>query len=66
MKADLVSLFVADALHQQGYYTDGQLRSVYAGGIHARLAKRKSHGGISLTQDHAVECNGISFSRIGC
>jgi hypothetical protein len=33
MKADLVSLFVADALHRQGYYTDGQLRSVYAGGI---------------------------------
>ncbi|HSP62203.1 MAG TPA: zincin-like metallopeptidase domain-containing protein [Pyrinomonadaceae bacterium] len=33
MKADLVSLFVAEALHQQGYYTDGQLRSVYAGGI---------------------------------
>jgi hypothetical protein len=33
MKADLVSLFVAKALHKQGYYTDAQLRSVYAGGI---------------------------------
>ena len=33
MKADLVSLFVAEALHKQGYYTDTQLRSVYAGGI---------------------------------
>jgi hypothetical protein len=33
MKADLVSLFVARALHKQGYYTDAQLRSVYAGGI---------------------------------
>jgi hypothetical protein len=33
MKADLVSLFVAEALHKQGYYTDVQLRSVYAGGI---------------------------------
>ena len=33
MKADLVSLFVAEALHKQHYYTDGQLRSVYAGGI---------------------------------
>src|SRR6266850_720982 len=33
MKADLVSLFVAEALRKQGYYTDGQLRSVYAGGI---------------------------------
>ena len=33
MKADLVSLFLARALHKQGYYTDAQLRSVYAGGI---------------------------------
>ena len=33
MKADLVSLFVAQALHKQGYYTDTQFRSVYAGGI---------------------------------
>ena len=33
MKADLVSLFVAEALHKQGYYTDAQLRSVYIGGI---------------------------------
>ena len=33
MKADLVSLFVAEALHKQGYYTDAQLRSVYASGI---------------------------------
>jgi len=33
MKADLVSLFIAEALHKQGYYSDAQLRSVYAGGI---------------------------------
>ena len=33
MKADLVALFVAQALHKQGYYTDAQLRSVYAGGV---------------------------------
>jgi hypothetical protein len=33
MKADLVSLFVAEALHKQGYYTADQLRSVYASGI---------------------------------
>jgi Zincin-like metallopeptidase len=33
MKADLVSLFIAEALHRQGYYTDEQFRSVYAGGI---------------------------------
>jgi hypothetical protein len=33
MKADLVSLFVADALHDSGYYDDTQLRSLYANGI---------------------------------
>ncbi len=33
MKADLVSLYVAEALRRQGYYTDAQLRSVYAGGV---------------------------------
>ena len=33
MKADLVSLFVAEALHKQHYYTDEQFKSVYAGGI---------------------------------
>jgi hypothetical protein len=33
MKADLVSLFVAEALRKQGYYTEAQLKSVYAGGI---------------------------------
>ena len=41
MKADLVSLFVADALHRQGYYNDGQLRSVYAGGIFRVLQNNK-------------------------
>ncbi len=33
MKADLVSLFAAEALHKQGYYNDEQFRSIYAGGI---------------------------------
>jgi hypothetical protein len=33
MKADLVSLYVAEALRRQGYYDDAQLRSVYASGI---------------------------------
>ena len=41
MKADLVSLYVADALHQQHYYTDAQLRSVYAGGILRVLQNNK-------------------------
>ncbi|HUQ50428.1 MAG TPA: hypothetical protein VM056_06940 [Terriglobales bacterium] len=33
MKADLVSLHSAKALRAQDYYTEAQLRSVYAGGI---------------------------------
>jgi len=41
MKADLVSLYVAEALHNQGYYNDTQLRSVYAGGILRVLQNNK-------------------------
>src|SRR6266404_592760 len=41
MKADLVSLFVAETLHKQGYYSDAQLRSVYAGGILRVLQNNK-------------------------
>ena len=37
LKADLVSLFVARALREQGYYTDAQLRGVYASGINRVL-----------------------------
>jgi Zincin-like metallopeptidase len=41
MKADLVSLFVAEALHRQGYYTAEQLRSVYASGINRVLQNNR-------------------------
>lgn len=41
MKADLVSLFVAETLRRQGYYTDAQLQSVYAGGILRVLQNNK-------------------------
>src|SRR4029434_327086 len=41
MKADLVSLFVAEPLTHQGYYNDAQLRSVYAGGILRVLQNNK-------------------------
>jgi hypothetical protein len=33
MKADLVSLFVASELRRRGYYSEDQLRSLYASGI---------------------------------
>ena len=41
MKADLVALFVAEALHKQGYYTDEQFKSVYAGGTLRVLQNNK-------------------------
>lgn len=41
MKADLVSLFVAEALRKQGYYTDAQLRAVYASGVNRVLQNNK-------------------------
>ena len=41
MKADLASLFVAEALRKQGYYDEAQLRSVYAGGILRVLQNNK-------------------------
>ncbi|MGH9969208.1 MAG: zincin-like metallopeptidase domain-containing protein [Pyrinomonadaceae bacterium] len=41
MKADLVSLFVAEALRKNGYYTDEQLRAVYASGILRVLQNNK-------------------------
>jgi hypothetical protein len=41
MKADLVSLFVAPALRKNNYYSDAQLRSVYASGILRVLQNNK-------------------------
>jgi hypothetical protein len=41
MKADLVSLYVAEALRKQGYYTEAQLRAVYASGILRVLQNNK-------------------------
>ena len=41
MKADLVSLFSAPRLHEAGFYTDEQLRAIYAGGIRRVLQKNQ-------------------------
>jgi hypothetical protein len=41
MKADLVSLFVAKELRRRNYYTDEQLRAVYASGILRMLQNNK-------------------------
>jgi hypothetical protein len=41
MKADLVSLFTAEALQKSGYYTREQLRAVYAAGIRRVLQSNR-------------------------
>ena len=41
MKADLVSLFTAQALQKSGYYTRDQLRSVYAVGVRRVLQNNR-------------------------
>ena len=41
MKADLVSLYVAEALRKQNYYTDAQLRAVYASGVNRVLQNNR-------------------------
>jgi len=41
MKADLVSLFSAPRLREAGFYTDAQLRAIYAGGILRVLQKNQ-------------------------
>ncbi|HVF51699.1 MAG TPA: hypothetical protein VNA19_16565, partial [Pyrinomonadaceae bacterium] len=41
MKADLVSLYVGEALRKQGYYTDERLRALYASGINRVLQNNK-------------------------
>jgi hypothetical protein len=41
MKADLVSLFVAKELRRRGYYSEAQLRSLYAGGVLRTLQNNK-------------------------
>lgn len=41
MKADLVSLYSAPALRKEGYYTDDQLRALYADGIRRTLQNVK-------------------------
>jgi hypothetical protein len=41
MKADLVSLYAIPLLRQQGYYTDVQMRAVYASGINRVLQNNR-------------------------
>jgi hypothetical protein len=69
MKADLVSLFAAEALHEQGYYTPAQLRSVYASGINRVLQSNKprrdqAYNTMQLMQwNYFLENGLLSFDR---
>ncbi len=55
MKADLVSLFVAEELKTRGYYSEDQLRAVYASGIlrclqNNRLRREQPYNMMQLMQ----------------
>jgi hypothetical protein len=69
MKADLVSLYVAEALRKQGYYTDAQLRSLYASGINRVLQNNRPrrdqpYNTMQLMQWNFFLDNGVlSFDR---
>ena len=69
MKADLVSLYAAPALHESGYYTDAELQAVYADGIRRTLQKVKprrdqAYGTMQLMQMNFFLENGLlSFDK---
>jgi hypothetical protein len=69
MKADLVSLFVAEALRRQNYYTDAQLRSVYASGVNRVLQNNRPrrdqpYNTMQLMQwNYFLETGLLSFDR---
>ena len=69
MKADLVSLYVAEALRKQGYYTDAQLRAVYASGVNRVLQNNRPrrdqpYNTMQLMQwNFLVERGVLSFDR---
>ena len=64
MKADLVSMFVADGLHKRGYHTAEQLRGVYGAGILRVLNETKPrrddpYGTMQLMQFNYFLQNGV-------
>ncbi|HEX7048465.1 MAG TPA: NUDIX hydrolase [Gammaproteobacteria bacterium] len=64
MKADLVSLYAAPALHESGYYTDAELRALYADGVRRTLQRvqprrSQSYGTMQLMQMNYFLENGL-------
>jgi hypothetical protein len=69
MKADLVSLFVAEDLQKRGYYSAEQLRAVYAAGVWRTLNETKptrddSYGTMKLMQfNYFMQQGLIAFDK---
>jgi hypothetical protein len=69
LKADLVSMFVAEGLQKRGYHTVEQLREVYGAGIHRVLNETKPdrddpYGTMTLMQfNYFMERGVIAFDR---
>ena len=64
MKSDLVSLFIAEQLHDSGYYDDAALRSVYASGVlrvlqSARPRREQAYQTMQLMQWNYFLENGL-------
>ena len=57
MKADLVSLYTAETLQKQGYYTREQLRAVYAAGIRRVLQTVKPNRSLPYQTMQVMQWN---------
>ena len=57
MKADLVSLYTAETLQKQGYYTKDQLRAVYAAGIRRVLQTAKPNRSLPYQTMQVMQWN---------
>ena len=57
MKADLVSLYTAETLQKQGYYTREQLRAVYAAGIRRVLQTAKPNRSLPYQTMQVMQWN---------
>ena len=69
LKADLVSMFVADGLNKRGYHTDAQLRDVYAAGVlrvfnETKPRRDDPYGTMELMQfNYFIQGGAITFDK---
>lgn len=57
LKADLVSLYLGEALRARGYYGDDQLRAHYASGIFRALVEHKPRRDQTYGTMRLIQCN---------